>query len=252
MGTLREAALWGDEHTELGEIAVAELPPRAAVALSRGRFPKGYPHFDPNEDAVLAATDGSAWLLAVADGHNGFDAARAALTALQAAAPPTLAGAATDPEAALRAGLILVGEAVTEALTHVHEDRAASATALTVALVVGGRLTTLTLGDTAVVLVRDGRARRIGGPTGFLGPGADLGAAGLDRADLHPGETVVVASDGLFDFLGRSPDRALARLAARPGESPAGLARAAVEQACAGGAGDNIAVALLYDSPRMG
>jgi len=66
MGTVRTAALWGDEHTELGEIAVAPLLPQAAVALSRGKFPKGYPHLDPNEDAVLAATDGANWLLPVA------------------------------------------------------------------------------------------------------------------------------------------------------------------------------------------
>jgi serine/threonine protein phosphatase PrpC len=252
MGIYREAALWGDEHTELGEIAVAALPPRAAVALSRGRFPKGYPHLDPNEDAVLAATNGSAWLLAVADGHNGFDAARAALTALQSTAPATLTRSATEPEPALRDALVMAGAAVTESLTDVAEDRSASATALSVAIISGDRLTAATLGDTTAVLIRDGRARRIGSSTGFLGPGADLSAARFDRADLHPGDTVVVASDGLFDFLGRSPDRALARLAARPGESPAGLARAAVEQACAGGAGDNIAVALLYSSPRMG
>jgi len=252
MGTFRLAALWGDEHNELGEIAVADLPPDAAVALSRGKFPKGYPHLDPNEDAVLAATDGSAWLLAVADGHNGFDVARAAMTALQATAPATLAGAIKDSEAALWAGLTLVGEAVTEALAQVPEDRAASATALTVALVAEGHLTVLTLGDTAAVLVRDGRARRIGGPTRFLRPGADLADAGIDRADLQPGDTVVVASDGLFDFLGRSSTRVLARLAAQHQENPAGLAGAAVEQAFSGGAGDNVAVALFCDACPTG
>ncbi len=104
MGKVSQAALWGDEHTELGEMAVAPLRPSAAVALSRGKFPKGYPHLDPNEDAVLAATDGVTWLLAVADGHNGFDAARAAVAALQTGAAAILKAAAGDPESAAPGG----------------------------------------------------------------------------------------------------------------------------------------------------
>jgi len=252
MGIYREAALWGDAHTELGEIAVAGLLPHAAVALSRGKFPKGYPHLDPNEDAVLAATDGANWLLAVADGHNGFDAARAALTALQSTTEATLADSATDPETALRTALALAGAAVTDALTDVEEGRSGSATALTVAIVAAGRLTAVTMGDTAAVLIRNGRARRIGSPTRFLGPGADPATADLEQADIQPGDTVVVASDGLLDFLGRSPIRVLARLAARYPDDPVDLAGRAIERAFAGGAGDNIAVALLCDPGRMG
>jgi hypothetical protein len=76
--------LLGDQAVELGEVIQAELGSSCALALSRGRFAKGYPYLDPNEDACLAATDGHRYLLAVADGHNGFDAARAAITALDA------------------------------------------------------------------------------------------------------------------------------------------------------------------------
>jgi serine/threonine protein phosphatase PrpC len=252
MGTYREAALWGDEHTELGEIAVASLAPNAALALSRGKFPKGYPHLDPNEDAVLAATDGAGWLLAAADGHNGFDAARAAVTAARRTAPAILAEAATDPAAALQSALAVIGQAVTEAVAGAPDGRAGSATALTLALLEADRLTAVTLGDTAALLVRGGRARRIGMPTRFLAPGADLTGTVIDQADLQTGDLVVVASDGLLDFLGRSPTRVLARLAAQHPDDPVDLARAAIERAFGGGAGDNIALVLFYAAPQMG
>ena len=96
-----------------------------------------------------------------------------------------------------------------------------------------------------------GRARRLGSPTRFLGPDADLATASIDRADLKPEDSVVVASDGLLDFLGRSPTRILARLAAHHPDDPVALARAAIERAFTGGAGDNIAVALFYAAPPM-
>ena len=75
----RSALLLGEDHTELEEVAITEVTPNLAIGISRGRFPKGYPHVDPNEDAVYAATDGTTTVLVVADGHQGFDAARAAI-----------------------------------------------------------------------------------------------------------------------------------------------------------------------------
>jgi serine/threonine protein phosphatase PrpC len=250
MGTYREVVLWGDEHTELGEIAVVGLAPDAAVALSRGKFPKGYPHVDPNEDAVLAATDGSNWLLAVADGHNGFDAARAALNAIRMGTEATLSVAVADPVSALRDALTSAKSAVSDALTDLEGHRTASATAVTLAAVAGGRLTTLTMGDTAAVLIRNGRGRRIGRPTKFLDSVSDISTADFATAEWQLGDQVVVASDGLFDFVGRSPNRVLARLVAQHPDNPADLANAAVESAFDGGAGDNIAVAALYDAGR--
>ncbi|MFH1330493.1 MAG: hypothetical protein ABIJ48_07590, partial [Actinomycetota bacterium] len=86
-GGLRLAALWGTDHETLGEIALEEVTPSLVAALSRGRYPKGYPHLDPNEDGALAASDGTAAVLAVVDGHNGFDAARAALQAVHEQVP---------------------------------------------------------------------------------------------------------------------------------------------------------------------
>ncbi|MEA3502778.1 MAG: hypothetical protein U9R47_08390, partial [Actinomycetota bacterium] len=78
-GVAQSILLLGSDHTELGEVEIAELSPHVAVGISRGRFPKGYAHVDPNEDAVFAATDGTTAIIAVADGHHGFDAAEAAI-----------------------------------------------------------------------------------------------------------------------------------------------------------------------------
>src|SRR5690606_23509344 len=61
--------LLGKDHTELGDVAVDSLGPMAA-ALTRGRHPKAYPYLDPNEDALVLASDGDLHLMAVADGHN--------------------------------------------------------------------------------------------------------------------------------------------------------------------------------------
>lgn len=250
MGTYRDAALWGDEHTELGETAVTELAPNAAVALSRGKFPKGYPHVDPNEDVVLVATDGANWVLAVADGHNGFDAAHAAMSAVRNNAKTTLAQATTDPESALRDSFDMAKSAIAESLVDVEDDRLLSATALTLVIIGAGRLTALTMGDTGAVLIRNGRARRLGRTTKFLNPHADLRVADLAQVDQQAGDRVLVASDGLFDFVGRSPRRALTQLSDLHPTNSVDLAGAAIERAFAGGAGDNIAVAVLSDAGR--
>ena len=89
-GCFQSALLLGSDHTELDEVAIEVVTPNLAIGISSGRFPKGYPHADPNEDAVFATTDGVTTILAVADGHHGFDAARAAITAIaEAARAPT-------------------------------------------------------------------------------------------------------------------------------------------------------------------
>jgi hypothetical protein len=90
-GCLKSALLLvGSDHTELDEVAIEEVTPKLTIGISCGWFPKGYPHADPNEHAVFAATDGNATIVAVADGHHGFDAAGAAITAIaEAATAPT-------------------------------------------------------------------------------------------------------------------------------------------------------------------
>jgi len=56
MSDVQHSVLWGHDHPQLGVVATEEISPRVAIALSRGKYPKGYPHLDPNEDAVAAPT----------------------------------------------------------------------------------------------------------------------------------------------------------------------------------------------------
>lgn len=240
-------ALWGGDHPTLDELAVDALGERAGVALTRGRFPKPYPHLDPNEDAVLAAAGERGWLLAVADGHSGFDAARAALEAVAAQAPALLDGDGDrdgdgDPTAALQDICEAAIAAVTRTVASAEQSRQASRTALTVALATSRHLHVATFGDTVCVRLRGRRAKTVGAPTAFLGPDSDV--AGVQRLRLRPGDAVAVASDGLSDYLGRGWPQRIAALTADAAD-PAAAARLLVEEAMAGGAGDNVAVAVL-------
>lgn len=234
-------ALWGGDHPTLDELAVDALGERAGVALTRGRFPKPYPHLDPNEDAVLAAAGERGWLLAVADGHSGFDAARAALEAVAEQAPALLDGDG-DPTAALEDLCEAAIAAVTRTVASAEQSRQASRTALTVALATSRHLYVATFGDTVCVRVRGRRAKTVGAPTAFLGPDSDV--AGVQRLRLRPGDAVTVASDGLSDYLGRGWPQRIAALTLDTAD-PAAAARLLVEEAMAGGAGDNVAVAVL-------
>jgi hypothetical protein len=104
-----------------------------AAALTRGRHPKAYPYVDPNEDALLLASDGDFHLMAVADGHNGTAASHAAIRAIHDAAP-ALAG--LEPvEAAGRGNPHRPGRPRPPSPS--HEDLPRSATTLTVVAIKG-------------------------------------------------------------------------------------------------------------------
>lgn len=167
MSSVQFAVLWGHEHPELGVVAVEEVSPGIELALSRGKFPKGYPHLDPNENAVTAATDGVASLLAVSDGHSGHDAGRAAMEAILIATPSLLTGAIDRPREALQAVFQDAKEAVRTALDNKDGERAGSRTALSIALLGPDRVTVAGLGDSRVVLIRDYSARIVGSPATF-------------------------------------------------------------------------------------
>lgn len=234
--------LWGDEHTVLDQVADVAVDGRTAVALSRGRYPKPYEHLDPNEDGVLAACGPAGRLLAVVDGHFGFDAARAALAAVADRAPTLVEQAPRRPAAALQdvcgAALRAVAAAVAAA-TGARED---SRTALTLALLVGDFLYVATYGDTVCVRERSGRGKAVGADAAFLGPDSDI--APVTRVRLRPQDRVAVASDGLTTYLGRDWVGHTAAILARA-EDPRWAARALVELAMDGGAGDHVAVGVL-------
>lgn len=235
-------ALWGDEHPDLERIADARVDERTAVALSRGRYPKPYPHVDPNEDAVLAACGPAGRLLAVADGHFGFDAARAALTAVAQRAPALVGESAEPPADGLKETCRAAREAVAAAVASLEQPRADSRTALTVALLTGEHLHVATYGDTVCVRERAGRGKAVGSDGWpFLGP--DVGTPKIDRVRLRRRDRVAVASDGLTTYLGRDwVARTAAALA--PAEDPRQTAHHLVELAMDGGAGDHIGVGV--------
>ena len=241
MGERRLAVLWGDQHIELGEIAAEPLPPRAAIALSRGRFPKDYHAVDPNEDAVLAASGPAGWLLAVVDGHNGLDAARAALDAVAGHAEALLADPALQPEAAIEGLFDRARAAVAERLRQAEPSRRGSRTALTIALLTDGSLHAASLGDTVAARIGPRWVAEVGGGRPFLGPSTPtppVGSVLLGRQDA-----ALVASDGLIDYLGDSCHERL--LAAGRASDPLQAVQRLVLAAFAGGAGDNVAVGLF-------
>ena len=233
-------ALWGADHPDLGELAVEVLPPATAVALSAGRLPKPYAHLDANEDAVLAAEAPAGTLLAVADGHSGFDAARAAIAAIRDRVD-ALSQRTADPGEVVEALLAAARQGVRERLDTAADERRHSRTALSVALITGHDLTIGGWGDTQVLRVRGRRARVLSGDGPFLDGAATL--AGATRSKLKEGDFVLVCSDGLRDYLaGGWPDGVPGVLRMSP--DPATAAQGLVEAAWAGGAGDHVSLGL--------
>lgn len=233
---MKGVRLVGSDHRDLGQISSQPVGPRAAVALSRGRHPKGYPSVDPNEDAVLIHTDGERWLMAVADGHWGIDAAEAAVDALASRSTELLA---MDPEVAPEAALRLAAEAVA-AIGKRQASTERSRTSLSVAVVGRGAVYHAGVGDSTLFLVGRTLVRRIAAAGPFLGSTQSLRPQ-TGKHVLHRGVMVLLATDGLTDFLGPGWRRRLRRARA---ETPTNTARALVQAAFAGGAGDNIAIAV--------
>ena len=160
----RSALLLGQDHSELGGIAIDEVTPRISIAISRGRFPKPYAYVDPNEDAVFALTDGTTTVLAVADGHNGFDAARTAIHAVELVAPDVLAAPAQ------KATALLAEAAVTSVNDSLPPTRVDSRTALTVVVISNGALAAATFGDTVCFVVTRRDIERVGRSIGAAMP----------------------------------------------------------------------------------
>jgi serine/threonine protein phosphatase PrpC len=234
------AALYGAEHERLDVIVDAPVDIRTGIALSRGRFPKGYGHVDANEDAVLAAVGAGGALLVVADGHNGVEASHQAVRAIAELAEELLI-ADDDPVALVDECVAAARSAIASGLDRAPEDRRRSRTALTVALLTDGRLHTATAGDTVAVLLRGRRAKVVSAPGPFFGPRSGLPE--VTRTKLRDGDIVVAATDGVTDFLGSRWTSTMAGVvgaADSAHEAAVGLVR----QAMAGGAGDNIAAAV--------
>lgn len=195
---------------------------------------------DPNEDAVLVAHAGECWLLVAADGHFGFDAARAALTSAEANVSQTLADR-QDGRSVVAAVIGRARAAVNDALSAAEGSRSESRTAFSAVLVRPGEVFAATCGDSSVFRTRGSRIRALTPKSRFLGP--DTPTPSVTHSRLRPGDGLVAVTDGFTDYLGAGIAGALCRELS--GSRPAHAAQALVATAMASGAGDNVGVALL-------
>lgn len=263
---MRSALLRGREHAALGvHGAVAEE--RVAIAISRGGWTKQYAYVDPNEDAVAFALGARATLLAVADGHSGFEAAEVALEHLLEHPAPHWtenAGPPASPEAWRRHALAALADAAVQ-IGGERREGSRSRTTLTLALAVpsAGTCYYAAIGDSHLFAAYAGEAREVAPAEragAFLGdPAVTEKLAEYARLGVFPltgVRALVLTSDGLSEEGIGLADPAAAVHAARlavAGEPPAlrpiALARALCDAACASHrahhSGDNIACAVV-------
>ncbi len=221
-------ALLGADAPHLGEVAVGAAA-GVAAGLSAGRFPKAMPSIDPNEDAVLVVADGDVVLLGIADGHNGAVASHAAIRAL-----------AHLGERLLQESIETVIEIARAAAERAIEGSPEAGTSLTVARREAGRCSVVTVGDSRALSVGR-RVRFLDSPSPFWNAttiGAPLPSV---REHRFGDDWLVVASDGLLDFLGRDVK---GRIAALVGGSPEESVRRLIDAALEGAAGDHVSCAV--------
>ena len=237
LACVRAIALLGRDWTELGPLALAELPDGGALALSRGARPKAYAHTDPNEDAALLVRTPSGVLLAVADGFNGSEASELAVARARARAAE-LVEASGD---AFRAEVLRLADEVLRGLPRGSRSRSC----LVLAALRGDRVELASLGDSNAFVA--------GVPFGLANDNPLLLGNPESLARVRPevfhwrktrpaDERIALVSDGVTNFTRDIPG--IARVLA---EAPSDLAaaRAIAEEAFAGGAGDNVAVAVF-------
>jgi serine/threonine protein phosphatase PrpC len=263
---MRSALLRGREHGALDVLgAVAEE--RVAIAISRGGFAKQYAYVDPNEDAVAFAFGARATLLAVADGHSGFEAAEVALEHLLEHPAPhwtESAGPPANAEAWRRHALAALADAAVQ-IAGERREGGRSRTTLTLALAVPGSAQCYyaAIGDSHLFAVYAEAAREVSpadNASAFLGDPAIADKlaehARLGAFSLEGVRALVLASDGLSEEGIGVADPAAAVHAAhlalateRAALRPLALARAICDAACAAHrahhSGDNIACAVM-------
>lgn len=238
--SMSRVALPGRDWTELGVVGRASLGDEVALVNSRGARPKSYHYVDPNEDVVAAvACDDGRLVLVCADGHNGEPASRLAVEAIVARA-----GDLDGPEALLGA-FAAANRAVLEGVDF-HRNR----TTLAVVVVDHDVAHWAAIGDSAVVLLRDGATpRRLGVPAMHF-VGFEMDADELDErlprgsVPRRPGDRWVLVTDGLEEFLAPGRLEPVVAGCSAAAATAAELADALVERAFAAGAGDNVAAAV--------
>jgi len=267
------AVLWGSDSQIIGGVSVISEG-TAAISLSQGGFKKRYPHTDPNEDSAAFALGESGVLLAVADGHNGCDAAKLAIDELMLRAGTLLTyNGITADEWWKKNALETIGEIQTALVSRVAQGvRGHSRTTLALALVLPGEdlLAFASVGDSHIFRVCPNEVVDLGihseGLRCFLGnPSDDLGALAKNSVvgveSLANTRAVILATDGISEpGIGVDvPEFTVSECAAGadrfgPELRPLELARDVAEAALAAHrqhrAGDNIATAVTCLPPR--
>jgi serine/threonine protein phosphatase PrpC len=178
----------------------------------------------------------------VADGHNGVEAAEAALGAVGQHAGALLDDGTREPGELVTALARAARTAVAEQISGWDPPRDRSRTAMTLALCAERSICTLTYGDTVAAVVRGRGGSVVSRSSAFLGPSTPT--PGVRQLRRRGGQPVVVASDGLVDFTGRTLGRTLVEATSSQPDATA-AARHLVQAAGDFGAGDNVAVAVL-------
>ncbi|MBO2455684.1 protein phosphatase 2C domain-containing protein [Actinomadura barringtoniae] len=255
-----------------------ELPERVAAGASdRG---KRYPR---NEDALALSTHPSGVAAVVCDGVGSSPRPdEASLAAAQTGVAELLAGleAGADPETATHKAVLKAAEAVAALAESPHE--APSCTYVS-AVTTPGSITIGWVGDSraywlanganeasaqlsvddswAAFMVAEGaltEAEAEAHPnahviTAWLGADADEVRPSVATFTPSGPGTVVVCSDGLWNYAGAPADltAVLAAASSDPAADPLGAARTLVQHALDSGGRDNISVALIPVTPNM-
>jgi serine/threonine protein phosphatase PrpC len=246
------AVLWGRDHTELGAISVRSPSPTTALAISKGLEPKPYLHIDPNEDAVGVVVADGGDLLVCADGHNGFDSVRLAVTVVvERLGDQPLEDVSTER-------IVSAFEDAHEAVLKMSADEACanpeSQTTLVVAALSGRVLRWVTMGDSALFVASPGTVERLDEPEAHFLGWPDMTRdqveewAALGESELEPGGWVILATDGFVDFASDDTPYESAEdavwAACEDAVNSADVARRLVEIAFDGGAADNVGVVV--------
>lgn len=241
-----DAVLRGVDLPDLGVVDVRTAAPDLAIALTRGLVAKSYHYVDPNEDVVAVRRRGERTALVVADGHNGHQGSHVAVEALLAVMDQQVPIWSRTEAVHAFHDLNEQIRATRRALPAPHGRTRTTLSLAVVASDAHGQrfMTHCSVGDSAVLVVRGRDVHLLTRDRQhFMGDAlsAPLLAGSLDygQTDLEPDDVVVVVSDGYTHF---APIAAIADVVQ---SDPAVTARAIVDLAGAGGAGDNVAVAVL-------
>lgn len=242
-----DAILQGRDFALMGEVHVVAPAADLALAITRGIHPKPYDYVDPNEDVVAVVREGTVTALVVADGHNGLEGSHALvdgiLDALPQPLPPSL-GRRGAVEAFHRANQHLRG--VRRTLSGPNRYTRSTLTVALVDVAADGsrQLQIAGVGDSAVIVSGPASAAQLSRDHHrFLGEALSLpeiaGCLDYSEHTLGADETLIVVTDGFTNFASVHdvPDLL------DPDPSVAG--RNLIDLAARGGAGDNIAVAVL-------